>query len=307
MTKSVGVVIARFQTPTLTKPHQDLLELARHQHPYVLVLLGVARTPPSARNPMDFLTRAEMVRDFDPNFFILPLKDCRTDEEWSEQIDGILSATFPGTPATLYGSRDSFIPHYKGKHSTENVRLIYTGCASDLREDIRAKPRTSEDFRAGVIYASNGELARVSPTVDIAVMRTTDNKAVPLKVPQVLLGSKTGDRGLWRFPGGFVDVTDKSVEDAARRELFEETKLSIEGPLHYLGSHKVDDWRLRSPDLGIMTSFFWGMYCFGPADPHDDLDYLEWFYLTEELKDRMVPEHVPLLSMLYTHFKGSNS
>jgi len=62
---------------------------------------------------------------------------------------------------------------------------------------------------------------RPALTVDIIVIRKTNNKKEILLIQR--LNSPFKDQ--WAFPGGFVDM-DETLEDAAARELEEETGLS---------------------------------------------------------------------------------
>jgi 8-oxo-dGTP diphosphatase len=61
---------------------------------------------------------------------------------------------------------------------------------------------------------------RPALTVDAVVFRESDQK-------EVLLIQRSNEpfKDLWAFPGGFVDM-DETVEDAAERELLEETSLN---------------------------------------------------------------------------------
>jgi 8-oxo-dGTP diphosphatase len=62
---------------------------------------------------------------------------------------------------------------------------------------------------------------RPALTVDIALFTSSGNRV------EVLLIQRARDpfKGLWAFPGGFVDK-DESLDQAAARELLEETSLS---------------------------------------------------------------------------------
>jgi len=91
-------------------------------------------------------------------------------------------------------------------------------------------------------------------TVDIIpYYYSTENKA------QILLGQKIKDNGLWCHIGGFVDPEkDNSAEEAALRELGEETliKITDASRLNYIGSMKVNDERFINSRHKIITSIF---------------------------------------------------
>lgn len=91
-------------------------------------------------------------------------------------------------------------------------------------------------------------------TVDIIPYYIGTNNKV-----QILLGQKTKDNGLWCHIGGFVDPEkDNSAEEAALRELGEETliKITDTSRLNYVGSIKVNDERFINSRHKIITSIF---------------------------------------------------
>lgn len=87
--------------------------------------------------------------------------------------------------------------------------------------------RTAQiDFPRRILCPHCGYSAYSNPSpVAAAVPFTADGRIILLR-----RGFDPG-RGLWTFPGGFVDLGE-SVEDAARREVNEELEMAIElGPL----------------------------------------------------------------------------
>jgi 8-oxo-dGTP diphosphatase len=62
---------------------------------------------------------------------------------------------------------------------------------------------------------------RPALTVDIALFHRSGNRVDVLLIKR----AREPFKGQWAFPGGFVDK-DESLDDAAARELFEETALS---------------------------------------------------------------------------------
>lgn len=288
-TQTLGVVVGRFQVPELHVGHQHLLDYARTRNSELLIVLGSGRGFPTPRNPLTFAVRRAMLLEKYPNAMIAEIFDHPSDEEWSKNLDAIISALFPEHRVTLYGSRDSFIPYYHGRHTTE----VHTEVPSPDGTSVRAHcfdARTTPDFRRGLIRAQMERAPIPYPVVDIAIIRK--------ETREVLLGQKKQDMGRWRFVGGFFDpACDTTLEGAVRREAFEETSgLEIGAPI-YIGSTTIDDWRYRKDKDRIISSFFMAPYIFGAPRPGDDLDALSWFPY-EEVLGVLAPEHQTLGELL---------
>lgn len=309
----LGVIVGRFQSPFMHHGYQRFFEFVKERHPKNrMVVLGVSPTLGTRRDPLDFETRSAMVLKADPTAIVKSIMDRESDRTWSVALDKLVVEAFPWTKknlskVVLYGGRDSFLPRYHGKFKTATFKSQLSVASTKIREQIgRQDPQWNwhekhlEYFMRGVIYASQKAFPRVFQTVDIAVTRHENpNGTGPL---QVLLGWKyKGDE--LRFPGGFVDPTDNSLELAARRELQEEVPgISVEGPLSCIGSTRIEDWRYKDKDR-IMTSFFHGEYTFGHTQAGDDLAGCAWFPLKADTRKKMRVYHQPLYDMLLKYLK----
>ncbi len=278
---TIGVIIARFQSPYLHAGHKDLIDSVRRDHNKIVIVLGVSPVLGSRKNPLDFHTREKMIKKDYPEIVVLPLSDHPIDLKWSLNLDSLLSNSFPGSGFKLFGSRNSFIPYYSGKYEVIELQENGLHNATLIREQISSKVLDSEEFRTGVIYAYSNTYLKVYPTVDIAVFR--NNKA------EILLGKKEIDNK-WRLLGGFSDPTDDSYEDAARRELAEECGPIEITEMKYEKSFRVNDWRYRSESDKIITSLFSTDYVIGYPKGSDDIGEVRWFAFSEV--QAMITQHI---------------
>lgn len=282
----VGVIVGRFQVHRLHEAHHALISSVVESHPQTIIVLGLSPAKVSIRNPLDFAARQAMIRDAYPSVTVLYLKDEREDAVWSRKLDELIDGVInPGRTVQLYGGRDSFISHYTGRYPVVTLEPTRYISASELRKDIGRAAKGTEDFRAGVIWASANVYPKVYPTVDIACVKDDD-------AAQVLLVRKPNET-LWRFPGGFVAPTDQTAEMAAARELMEETGVEA-SDYRYVGSFQVDDWRYRFEADRILTTLFRCVYTFGPVRPADDVAEAMWLPRTADTIRRVVEEHRPL-------------
>lgn len=282
--QTVGVVVGRFQVEGLHAGHMHLLQFVAQRHKRLLICVGVA--PKRTRHdPLDYLSRARMLRAAYPDAVVVPLLDMPGDDHaWSNELDRTIRNLFPGVKPVLYGARGSFLPHYHGVYET---RLVDGGpeiSGTERRAALAAETRDSEDFRAGQIHALGNQATPWVACVDVAI----------LKPGFVLLGQKHHEmRGdLYRFVGGMVDDTDPSLEAAAAREAAEETGMEIDA-LRFVRTFISDDLR-SGPDQKWITTLFTARYVFGsPFKPGDDIAVLGWVPLIK-LRERLIPTHLPL-------------
>jgi bifunctional NMN adenylyltransferase/nudix hydrolase len=313
----LGVIIGRFQVPELTDGHKKLISHVRQQHGKVLIAVGcIVSKERTKRDPLDYGVREAMIKEFASDALVIPVMDCPgNDEMWSQNLDATLRAICPTGQITLYGGRDSFIPHYKGNHNTYKIELEFSPSGTDIREFTGNRIRVSGDFRAGVIYSMMNMYQRVYPTVDIAII--SDG--------HVLMGRKPNE-DLWRLPGGFVDIRDGSLEEAAAREAQEETGILIDPKdLIYLGSVRTTDGRYNpeKDDAAITTTLFVAEKWKGYPKAADDIKEVLWHRVARGFRgftpdpepvrtDKVHSYHQPLFRMLMERYidykiKGENT
>ena len=287
----VGVLVGRFQVHRLHEAHLALIRSVYDTHPQTVIVLGLSPARVTHRNPLDFEARKQMLLDAFPKATIFYLHDQPSDDIWSDKLDALIDGYLsPRQSVRLYGGRDSFITRYHGKYETQALDSPVYVSGTELRQSITRSVKASEDFRAGVIWASANGYPRVYPAVDVAICQDVAGQ----RLHDWLMVRKPNEKQ-WRFPGGFVLPTDRSYEDAAKREAMEETGAEI-GRLEYVGSFLVDDWRYRQETDKILTTLFKAAYVFGPIRPADDVAEARWSNQIDVAD--IVPEHHPLVNAL---------
>ena len=302
---TVGVIVARLQVAELHEAHKELIDTVLSKHPKVLIFLGLSQVRGSIYDPLDFQPRKQMLleaypHDKYPNLSIGYIKDSRSDDDWSKKMDELISdAIGPNDTVVLYGSRDSFLGHYKGHFDTRELQATRFISGTELRQKIAQAPQSNPQFRAGAIWLTYQRYPTVYSTVDVAVFDVRERR--------ILLARKPQEVG-YRFIGGFANPTDESFERAALRELGEEADVSVglEG-LRYVGSKKVNDWRYaNNPNEKIITHLYVGIYSFGCARANDDVAEVRWFDYDKFNPgpngiNILVEEHLPLWEMVKTY------
>ena len=296
----IGVIVARFQVDELHVGQREMIDFVCANHKKVILFLGISRIQNTKRNPLDFATRKLMIQQSYPNIVIMAQEDQREDKVWSNNLDSQIPIPYGRKTTLLYGSRDSFLPHYKGRYETTELVSTTAFSGTEIRDKISKEILKSKKFRAGVIHANYARWPITYSTVDIAIYND---------MGQILLARKPHE-AVWRFVGGFVDREDESDEKAAYREAREETTCHISN-IKYILSHKVDDWRYRNEDDGIMTRLFLASYSFGKPEASDDIVELKWFdvsYFTEgiRIKNNIMEEHQEMMCKLIERVYSDN-
>ena len=291
----VGIIVGRFQLHKLHEAHRKLINTVISNHPRVIIFLGLSEVRNTKKNPLDFNARKQMLlEEFpDSDLEIHYISDCKSDEEWSKNLDDQIGKFLnPGQKPLLYGSRDSFIKSYHGKFPTTELESDTFISATEVRKSISAKTIASPEFRAGVIYSTQSRYPTAFQTVDVAIFNEDNTK--------ILLGKKPKE-DKHRFIGGFSDPNSNSLEEDAKREVMEETGLNELSDPVYIGSAKISDWRYSSGDDCIKTAFFSVNLLWGRPQASDDISEVKWFdikELLENYKNLIVPEHHVLFDIL---------
>lgn len=276
----VGVMIGRFQVPSLHDGHREVLDFIKNRHDKVLIVLGNTGHEQSTQsNPLDHIARTQMLREAYPNFEYAYIQDQPSDENWSHWLDRIVKSHLTASQgAMLYGSRDSFIPHYHGRYPVVELETDNPLSGTEIRREVkRSRPKNSKEWREGVVYGAFMRFPVNYVTVDIAIFNDEG---------EILLGQKENET-LWRLPGGFSEPTSKCLEMDAGREAREETHLEVTEP-QYIGSFRINDWRYTSEVDKIMTTLFVCKRIFGKAQGGDDLPTVKWFKVADLCADMNV-------------------
>ncbi len=297
----VGVVVGRFQTDELHEGHINFIDQVFENHKKVIIMVGISRITGTKKNPLDYASREAMIKQIYPKAVVLPIRDERFDDRWSQNLDNLVTQPYGEKKIVLYGSRDSFIPYYSGKYPVIELEDSGDYNATNIRDKVSKETLSSRDFRRGIIYHAFTYRPVAYPTVDITV--SNDNG-------EILLGRKPTEK-LFRFIGGFVDPSDTSYEKAAKRELHEEAgDISITEPV-YMMSQKIDDWRYAKEESGIISSLFLAKRMFGVATAGDDIAEVKWVKIEDlsnldELQYKIVPEHLEMMKKFITKVYKEN-
>lgn len=301
-----GVIIGRFQVAKLHDEHVRLIESVQARCNNVVIFLGLSPLLCTRQNPLDFAARKKMLLESFPKVSIHYIKDTTDDDIWSRHLDTMIADVVPPTNSVgLFGGRDSFVDHYTGKYPTVVLEAERYVSGTEQRERISRETRNSEDFRAGMVYAAYNSYPTSYQTVDIVIIGRVDD------LTRVLLARKPNETQ-YRFPGGFVDPTDESLEAAAAREASEETGCMFPegaGGFEYIGSTRIDDWRYRNEKDKVCSALFEVQHFEGDPQPKpgDDVEEVRWFPLLDLINDKVdiIDAHGPLLEMFKKHVRES--
>lgn len=275
----VGVIVGRFQTPDLHEGHRHLIDMVQNDSETLCVVVGLSAGVPDKRNPMDFTTRELMIKSHYPKAVVDKIIDQDTDEEWSRALDSIIEAQFPGEEVTLFGSRDSFLKYYTGKHLGKELPEVANIAATQMREKV--KPIPSADFRAGMIYSAMTHPALSLPAAHVAIRHTTEEKVLLVRTPH---------QKKWSFPGVSVEVSDMSFESALEQYIQKEFGGIQIGELSYLASSRINDIRYQKSPHQVVVALFNTTLLSGTPESKLEMKWQD----SKDLLESVTDAHKPL-------------
>lgn len=337
------VFIGRFQPFHLG--HKTVIDAALKRARHVIVLVGSAKEARSIRNPFGWEERASMIRNAygeedQARIHCTPLLDLPyAEQSWIRNVQ--MSVQGIACQYQVTGEkRIGLIGHAKDHSSyylkmfpqwgSVNVDQERALDATTLREaflrldesfdaiafeKMGAAPSTVEfmgEFFGSAAYQSLQHEQAVTDdyhnawknTPYIPTFVTVDS--VVVQSGHILLVKRRAapGKGLWALPGGFVDPHEK-LQDAAIRELREETKISVPAPVLH-GSIKArevfDDPYRSSRGRTITTAFLVELIGDAGGLPRikgaDDAEKARWVPIADLESELLFEDHFHIIQTM---------
>jgi bifunctional NMN adenylyltransferase/nudix hydrolase len=304
-----------------------------------VIITGSAAQPRTYKNPFTSKERAQMIKAATGGLSMqihveANIDTIYNDQAWAVRVQGIVSKYVTlGTKTGIIGHKkddSSFYLDMFPQWEFINVDEIEPLSAVNIR-DLYFKENVNYNFLKGVIpqttydflldFAHTNEYRQIIKEREFVetykkqyaslpyppIFSTAD--AVVICSGHVLLIKRRAEpgKGLWALPGGYVNAnTDKSVEDAAIRELREETMIKVPAPV-LRGSivrSKVFDAIDRSPRGRIITHAFHIQLPDGELPKvkgSDDAEKARWVPIAEVKSEECFEDHYEIIQ----HFLGA--
>lgn len=332
------VLIGRFQP--LHSAHLEIIKRATALTDQLIVIVGSAKQPRTYKNPFTFDERRAMIKSataglamqvhVEPN-----IDTIYNDQAWAVRVQGIVSKyrVLGGAGVGIIGHKkddSSFYLDMFPQWDYENVDEIEPLSAVNIR-DLYFKESVNYKFIKGVLpettydflldFAHTDEYRQIIREREFIaehnkqyaglkyppIFSTAD--AVVIQSGHVLMIKRRAEpgKGLWALPGGYVNArTDKSVEDAAIRELREETQIKVPAPVlrGSIKRSKVFDAIDRSPRGRIITHAFHIELPDGELPKvkgSDDAEKARWVPIAEVRSEECFEDHYEIIQ----HFLGA--
>lgn len=326
------VLIGRFQPAH--NAHLEIIRRCAALTKQLVVVVGSAHQPRTYKNPFTFEERKSMIllatQDLDITVHVeANIDTIYNDQAWAVRVQSIVSGYH------VLGTKIGIIGHKKDESSFYldmfpqwdfiNVDEIEPLGATDIR-DLYFKYTFNSNFIKNVVppstyeflmqFRSSPEFAQIVREREFIAQYRKQYESLPyppifvtadavvIQSGHVLMIRRRSEpgRGLWALPGGFVNaLTDRSVEDAALRELREETGIKV--PLPVLrGSivrSRVFDAVNRSARGRTITHAYLIVLPDGAlprVKGSDDAEKARWVPIAEVKSEECFEDHYEILS-----------
>lgn len=339
MSKPYGtlVLIGRFQP--FHNAHLEIIKRATALTDHLVVVTGSANQPRTYKNPFTSAERAQMIKAATSGLAMRITVESNpdtiyNDQAWAVRVQTIVNRyRIPGTKTAIIGHKkddSSFYLDMFPQWDYVNVEEIEPLSAVNIR-DLYFKENVNYNFLKGVIprttydflldFARTEEYCQIIREREFVenykkqyaslpyppIFSTAD--AVVIQSGHVLMIRRRAEpgKGLWALPGGYVNAnTDKSVEDAAIRELREETGIKVPAPVlrGNIVRSKVFDAIDRSPRGRIITHAFFIQLPDGELPKvkgQDDADKARWVPIADVKSEECFEDHFEIIQ----HFLGA--
>lgn len=339
MSKPYGTIILVGRFQPFHSAHLEIIKRATALTDQLVVVIGSANQPRTYKNPFTYDERARMIKaatqGLSLRIYTEPNIDTiYNDQAWAVRIQGIHSKyQCLGTKTAIIGHKkddSSFYLDMFPQWDFENVEEIEPLSAVNIR-DLYFKRSYNSNFIKHVVpettYDFLQEFRRTEEFEQIIrerefvetykkqyaslpyppIFSTADS--VVIQSGHVLMIKRRAEpgKGLWALPGGYVNAnTDKSVLDAAIRELREETGIKVPEPVlrGSIKDNRVFDAIDRSPRGRIITHCFKIELPDGPlprVKGQDDAEKARWVPIAEVKSEETFEDHYEILQ----HFLGA--
>lgn len=317
--------------------HLEIIKRATALTDQIVVIVGSSKQPRTYKNPFTFEERRAMIKSATAGLalsvYVEPNTDTiYNDQAWAVRVQGIVSKyrVSGGAGVGIIGHKKDMSSSYLDmfpQWTLEEVEEIEPLSAVNIR-DLYFKWTFNSNFIKNVVpettYDFLMEFRKTEAFAQVVRERefiTEHNKqyaglkyppifstadAVVIQSGHVLMIKRRAEPGknLMALPGGYVNAqTDKSVEDAAIRELREETMIKVPEPV-LRGSivrSKVYDAIDRSPRGRIITHAFLIQLPDGElprVKGSDDALKAKWIPISEVRSEECFEDHFEILNDL---------
>ena len=331
------VLIGRFQP--IHNAHLEIIKRATALCDQLVIVTGSAAQPRTYKNPFTSAERAHMIKSAAGGLSMLINIEANqdtiyNDQAWAVRVQSLVSKHIkPGDKVGIIGHKkddSSFYLDMFPQWGFENVELIEFLSAVDIR-DLYFREDANYKFLKGVVpettynflldFAHTEEYRQIIREREFVanykkqyaslpyppIFSTADS--VVICSGHVLMIKRRAEpgKGLWALPGGYVNAnTDKSVEDAAIRELREETLIKVPAPVlrGSIQRSKVFDAIDRSPRGRIITHAFFIQLPDGELPKvkgSDDAEKARWVPIAEVKSEECFEDHYEIIQ----HFLGA--